>query len=338
MKKIVLFDIALIVFLLLGNADAGTGGREIVNKDTVSEQAGDATVSNLNEVSFTDQANGFIEAYLTPKLSTPIIGTPEDYGMEYEEVSFETQDGVEISGWLIKGGRDKVIIQAHTVTSNRSGSDSSNGGPKIEFLKTAKGFFDAGYSVLTFDARNHGQSEIGPQPYIIGTIDDAPDFVAAVDYLANRPEYSSARVGIHAICFGSNATASAFGLKDGLQSRSNLKAISLTQPASWGMLLRNNPNVPEALVNEINVQLAARDATDLDQHPLKYAGMITVPAMIVQNRNDPHFSKSFIEEFYNNIPSEKVMLWIDGEEDRSYAYYHETIKPEKLIEWFDRHL
>lgn len=282
------------------------------------------------------QASGFIEAFLAPKLSTPFVSTPDEFGLDFEDVSFVTTDGVTLSAWLIKGGTEKVIIQAHPVTLNRSGGLTD--GKKTQFLKTAKAFVDAGFSVLMFDARNHGKSEVGPNPFIIGTIDDAPDFVAAVDYIASRPEYKNSSIGIHAICFGSNATTIAFGIEQGLQGQKNLKAISLAQPASWGMLLRNNPDIMDGFVDEINRQLKEQGSKDVDGVPLEFASKINVPTLVIQNRNDPSKTLPFVEEFFQQIQSTKEIHWVDGEHDRADVYHHLTEHPEKLIEWFSKHL
>lgn len=49
----------------------------------------------------------------------------------------------------------------------------------------------AGFSVLKFDARNHGQIQVGQKPFILETMDDAPGFVAAVEFMAQHPEYAN---------------------------------------------------------------------------------------------------------------------------------------------------
>ena len=48
----------------------------------------------------------------------PVFETPDKYGLEYEDVSFKTKDGVTLSGWIVKGNTDKVVtiivvIQSH---------------------------------------------------------------------------------------------------------------------------------------------------------------------------------------------------------------------------------
>ena len=53
-------------------------------------------------------ANTFIKPF-----QSPVFDDPKNYDLEYEDVTFEATDGVTLSGWLIKGDSDKVIIQSH---------------------------------------------------------------------------------------------------------------------------------------------------------------------------------------------------------------------------------
>ena len=42
---------------------------------------------------------------------SPVFDSPENYGLDYENISFKSKDGEELFGWIIKGSNDKVIIQ-----------------------------------------------------------------------------------------------------------------------------------------------------------------------------------------------------------------------------------
>lgn len=54
--------------------------------------------------------------------NAPVFNNPADFQLDYEAVAFEARDGVTLSGWLIKGGTDKVIIQSHFgVQSSKAG-------------------------------------------------------------------------------------------------------------------------------------------------------------------------------------------------------------------------
>ncbi len=44
---------------------------------------------------------------------SPVFDDPSNYGLDYEAVTFKASDGVSLSGWLIKGDKDGVVIQSH---------------------------------------------------------------------------------------------------------------------------------------------------------------------------------------------------------------------------------
>jgi hypothetical protein len=104
---------------------------------------------------------------------SPVFETPDQYGLEYEDVSFKTVDGVSLSGWIVIGGTHKVIIQSHFgVQCSRCGFTQEGKGmmknalwtSDIHFLEQAKYLVEAGYSVLMYDLRNHGNSGRGTTP------------------------------------------------------------------------------------------------------------------------------------------------------------------------------
>ena len=85
---------------------------------------------------------------------SPLFDDPKDYGLDYEAVTFEAADGVRLSGWLIKGSKDKVIIQSHFgVQCCRSGYTLEGKGwlkgydREIRFLRQAIYHNEAGYTV-----------------------------------------------------------------------------------------------------------------------------------------------------------------------------------------------
>jgi len=86
--------------------------------------------------------------------------TPSDWGMAYEDVSFETKDGVRIHAWFVPAQPSKgVILFCH-----------GNAGNISHRLDTLKIFKDLGYSTLIFDYRGYGRSK--GRPTEMGTYRD----------------------------------------------------------------------------------------------------------------------------------------------------------------------
>ncbi len=74
--------------------------------------------------------------------------TPAARGMRYSDVSFKTSDGLTLRGWWIPGTRDQTVVMVHGLSNNRR-----------EGLDKAGYLHQAGYNLLVFDLRGHGQSD-----------------------------------------------------------------------------------------------------------------------------------------------------------------------------------
>lgn len=73
--------------------------------------------------------------------------TPKERGLDYENVRFQTADGIELESYFIpSSNKNKAIILVH-----------GHGGQKNEGLRFAKSLHDAGYSLVLLSLRrNHG--------------------------------------------------------------------------------------------------------------------------------------------------------------------------------------
>jgi alpha-beta hydrolase superfamily lysophospholipase len=100
--------------------------------------------------------------------------TPADLGLAYEEVAFDTEDGVRLSGWFIPADRETTtaVVVLHGFTGHR--------------LPELAGFvpwLHERHHVLQFDFRGHGES--GPGQVTMGS-HERRDVAAAVAYLRAR--------------------------------------------------------------------------------------------------------------------------------------------------------
>lgn len=99
-----------------------------------------------------------------------LFKNPDDYGMvNWETLSIPSEDGTPLEAWYIpaKGGESsKLVIFNHALPMCRAGYPGHMGPPwsnfvepvEIDFVIQYKHLTDAGYNVLTYDLRNHGQS------------------------------------------------------------------------------------------------------------------------------------------------------------------------------------
>jgi len=86
--------------------------------------------------------------YLAEIPGRTLTMTPADVGMDYQDVSIETTDGVALHGWFIAGRSSRVLLFFH-----------GNAGNISHRLDSIRQFRNLGLSVLIIDYRGYGQSE-----------------------------------------------------------------------------------------------------------------------------------------------------------------------------------
>ncbi len=119
-----------------------------------------------------------IYAYLLSLLQTHVpkrtdAATPAQLRLTYEDVSWQSRDGVMIAGWYVPNDdTDRAVILCHGM-----------GADKSDMLDFALALHDGGYSVLALDFRGHGASggftiSYGPK--------EKWDIISGVDYLKHK--------------------------------------------------------------------------------------------------------------------------------------------------------
>jgi len=271
-----------------------------------------------------------------------VFDNPKDYNLEYEDVEFKSSDGVNLKGWLIKGGKDKIIVQSHFgVQSSRSGYTPKGKGmvkmwtENISYLKHVKWLVDKGYSVLMYDFRSHGDSDANKSGWCSWGPDEGSDVIAAVDFISKRPDYKGAQIGLLSICMGAAATTYAYGA-NALQGY-NIKAMVAIQPMRYDDFMKSF-GLPGFLNNWVNKENSKRVGFDMTAKSfVKDVSKITVPTLVMQNSNDEFLTKSSIDQYYNDLAVEKEMLWVsDIGKKRAAGYDWLTKNPEKMLYWFDK--
>ena len=278
---------------------------------------------------------------------SPVFETPDQYGLEYEDVTFITKDGVTLSGWIVKGGTDKVIIQSHFgVQCSRCGYTQEGKGmwknalwtSDIHFLNQAKYLVDAGYSVLMYDLRSHGESGSADSPWITWGLEERKDVLAAVNFIANHDVYGDASIGLLSICMGAASTTFAYGLEQELGSIDNVKALIAIQPLTYDFFVKAM-GIPSFLVDSGNKYNQRNRGISLDGDSfLPYVKEISIPTLVIQNQNDPMTNMNMVKQYYSDLSVEKKMLWLDLEKKRGAAYDWLGKNPSQILEWFKQHL
>jgi hypothetical protein len=188
-----------------------------------------------------------------------------------------------------------------------------------------------------YDLRNHGKSEDGACEWITGGVEEYKDVIAAVDFITKHPDYQDARIGLVSICTGANSTTYGYGIEGGLQEFGNIKALMAIQPLGYVEFLVAR-GIPGFIVNRANKLNMDRGGEDFYTSCLPQVKEITVPAMVVQNKNDPWTKIAWVEQYYDELTVEKEMLWLDGSRKRFYAYDYFAHSPQAMLEFFGKHV
>ena len=130
--------------------------------------------------------------------------TPADRGIDYEEVSFLTTDGLTLRGWYIPSQNGAAVILAHSIASNRVG-----------MLDAAVFLARNGYGVLLFDLRAHGESDGDLLPF---GGNEAEDVRAAAAFVQERADVDPDRIGAMGWSLGAQVVLLGTARTDAIQA------------------------------------------------------------------------------------------------------------------------
>lgn len=125
---------------------------------------------------------------LQPPRAPLCCKTPADYGLHYQAVQFTTTDGITLSGWYIPSRNRAAVILTHGWSSNR-----------LSMLGQAAVLAQAGFGVLLYDLRGHGES--GDSICTRGWR-EVNDLQAALTYLQTRADIDPTRMGAYGLSIG----------------------------------------------------------------------------------------------------------------------------------------
>lgn len=117
-------------------------------------------------------------AEVFPSRIKPCCDTPATYGLEYRDVSLETEDGLTLRGWYVPSQNGAAIIMLHGHGGNRTG-----------MLAPGAALARHGYGLLMIDLRAHGDSD--GDIYAFGWRDG----VTAAEFLVNQPDVQPDQIG-----------------------------------------------------------------------------------------------------------------------------------------------
>jgi uncharacterized protein len=284
---------------------------------------------------------------------SPILATPASANLEYEDVTFPSEDGVPLEAWFIprKNSR-KLIIANHPRYFSRYGFPShlepwksmfSAGGNDFEvnFIHDYRILHDAGYNVLTYDLRNLGHSGSGNGGMCTGGIFESRDVIGSLLYARAQSRWSDMTIGLFSRCLGCSATIHAMARRP--QMFEGVRCMVGVQPVSPRVILERMlelAGVPTQRMEELDrdIRLAISFGLD-DMSPTRPARRVRTPTFLYQVRDDVLTRPSDVQTMYDNIPiKEKELFWIQGTTRRWDGYTWFSKDPSRMLAWFERYM
>ena len=323
-------------------------------KSRMGSEAYNKAIAQQGEISEQDYGTVkyLAEFAVRPMFRTPVHKTPADHGMDYwENIFFPSADGVPLEGWYIpsvKEKSNKLINIKHPKPMSRSGFTGHFAAPfssvdtlEIDFVAHMGHLSKAGYNILAYDLRNHGNSGAANGGICgIGRY-EWRDVVGAQLYVNNHPELSKMDCALYNRCTGGNAAYEAMYRRPELFK--DIKCffgpltVSMTALMTSFAGLMGLDKYLELMDFE---QIKFGGFTNGEMHPQKYAKAVKVPYFMAQVIDDIWTDNpKDAQEIFDNIgSSEKELFWIEGTNRRFDGYNYFGIHPEKMIEFFDRYM
>ena len=307
--------------------------------------------AELNKDRSDDVLQRFVDGLSSPRRS-PVLHSPSEHGLDYEDVSFLARDGVPLEGWFIHApGSNKLIIANHPVGFCRSGIPThlqpwhadwaaSGNGFEVDLVPDYKILHDAGYNVLAYDLRNHGLSSAANGGVVTHGFTESRDVVGSLEYVRTRSDSSYMTIGLFSRCMGCVSTFAAMtrfpAAFDGVRCLVAPQPVTPRYIVERRLALIGLSN----RLDDFDTLLRLRTSVGLDQRvPQEWAKNVLVPTLLYQVRGDVLTDPSDVQTMYDHIPvADKKLQWIEGTTARWDGYMEFQRRPEPMLEWFDQHM
>ena len=279
--------------------------------------------------------------------------TPTDYGMTgWYDLVIPSDDGTPLEAWYIpaKGGEsNKLIIFNHALPMCRSGFPGHFGPPwsnydavEIDFVIQYKHLTEAGYNVLTYDIRNHGNSAAANGGLSgIGQW-EWRDCVGVKKYVDTHPQLSKMTVGLYSQCMGGNSQYHAIYRRPEIFAnvRCMVSPMVVSMAAIYDAFseLQGVRQYQELIDLEL-MKMGAFVAAEMTPHLC--AASVKMPVLMVQVLEDewtrnPEDAQTTFDLLGS---TDKELFWIENTKKRfkdGYNYFGRH--PEKVLSFFANHM
>lgn len=257
----------------------------------------------------------------------PVQYHPGTFGVPYEDVVFETEDGVRITGWFCPAPApsETTLVLCHGWGANRAD------------LLERRAFLQkrGGYNLLFFDFRNHGESGAGLSSLISL---EARDLEAALRFLKERKPEQSRRLGLYGLSMGG-----AVALRVAAD-HTEIEGVVAESPFSsfdgvvvrFARLFYHTPRYP--LMPVTLFFMKARLGLDPEKDaPVRHVARIAPrPLLLIQGGNDERMPPSEGELLFKTAEGPKELWTVPGADHAEAAEVAGAEYEEKLLAFYGK--
>ena len=220
--------------------------------------------------------------------------TPDELGLDFEQVAFKSDDGLQLSGWYIPVENSELtVLFCH-----------GNGGNMMHRLDSINILYNLGLNCFIFDYRGYGNSEGKPSEE--GTY---LDVMAAYKWLTEEKKVSPANIIIFGRSLGGSIAA---------QLASKVEAMSLIIESTF----TSYADIGKKFYPYMPVRWFAR----FSYKTIDYVKDVHCPVMMIYSRNDEVVPFEFGLELYEAANEPKEFVEIFGSHNDGFLVSAEIYK------------
>jgi uncharacterized protein len=287
------------------------------------------------------------------QLRSPILHSPSEESLDYQDVTFPALDGVPLEGWFIPAaGSGKLIIANNPMGFSRSGIPthlepwrsvwaSSGNDFEINLIPDYKILHDAGYNVLAYDLRNFGHSGAANGGIASSGIFEARDVAGSLNYARSRHDTRDMTIGLFSRCLGCSATFAA--MTQFPEAFDGVRCLVGPQPVTMKIIVGRRlalAGVPADRIDDLEERIVLRTSIGFARRvPQEWARNVRVPTLLYQVHDDVLTDPGDVQTMFDSIPvADKKLLWIHGTTRRWDDYLEFQRRPRPMLEWFEKHI
>jgi len=287
------------------------------------------------------------------QLRSPIMHSPSEQDLDYEDVTFPALDGVALEGWFIPAeGSDKLIIANHPMGFSRSGIPahlepwrsiwtSSGNAFEVNFIPDCKILHNAGYNILAYDLRNFGLSGAANGGIASSGIFESRDVLGSLRYVRDRRDTRDMTIGLFSRCLGCSSTFCAM-TKD-RHAFDGVRCLVGPQPVTMRIIMTRRlalAGIPVDRIQDLEQRIVLRTSIGFGpRSPQEWARHVCIPTFLYQVHDDMLTEPSDVQAMFDNIPvDDKRLEWIRSTTARWDGYLEFQRRPEPMLEWFEKHM